>query len=226
MYIAQTSQNTPDFLGQDGDWAQHNAGVTPHFYIDKITCKEPDGTVRKNFDGTAMVLEIECVTIVVAGDTLTEASQPVDDQIRERFAIQYQAWKAGRDLSVGTPLSDCQFLNARQAVYLEANNIFSIEDLAALSDSNVVSVMDGRELRDKAHRWLKKKGATDLAAENQKIHAELAAIKKELQAERAEREKKRKRPPMPQEQRDKIAASTKSRWAAVAAAAGKVLPEA
>lgn len=196
--IAQfTSQNCPNFNGKDGDWSAHNAGVTPHFYTDKVK--------RKDKDGIETEIELEYVTVVVAGDTLTEASQPVDDQLRERFADAYAAWKAGKDIIIGTPVTDWPLITSRQAVFLEANNIFSVENLAELSDYNIGGIPDGRELRDKAVRWLRKKGTADLAAENARLLARVAALEKA--------QPKRKRPEMPKEQRDKVAARQRARHA-------------
>lgn len=202
MYIAQSPQNCPDFRGVDViDWTVHNAGVTPHFFTEKVK--------RKNTDGTETELDIECVTIVVAGDMLTECSLPVDDQLRERFADEYAAWKDGRDTLSGTPVTEWKSITARQATFLEANNIFSVESLAALTDGNIHNVTDGRELRDKAIRWLKTKAASSEAEENAKLRAEVAGIKKW----KAEVEGKPKRKPMAQEQRDKISARQKARHA-------------
>ena len=178
----------------DGDWTAHNAGVTPCFFVDKVK--------RKELDGTETEIEIEKVTIVVAGDILTECSLPVDDQLRARFVTQYRAWKDGKDISVGTPLSDCPFLTDRQRVYLEANNVFTAEDLAALSDYNIGNVMDGRELRDKATRWLKKRGASDLAAENASLKARLDALEQQV---------KLKRPARTAAQRAAVSAAQKAR---------------
>ena len=175
--------------------------MTPIFFNDKVT--------RKNADGTETELEIECVSLVVAGDDLTEASQPVDDQIRERFAKQYQDWKEGMETLAGTSISEWKLITARQAAFLESLNIFNVEALSELSDYNVANVPDGRALRDKAARWLKTTAAANLADENAKMKAQLAEMKAELAA------LKPKRPKMSQERRDRIAATMKARWAKV-----------
>lgn len=203
MLISHTPETTPDFShrGAGVDWSQHNRGVTPIFFKDKVT--------RKNADGTETELEIECVSLVVAGDDLTEASQPVDDQIRERFAKQYQDWKEGMETLAGTSISEWKLITARQAAFLESLNIFNVEALSELSDYNVANVPDGRALRDKAARWLKTTAAANLADENAKMKAQLAEMKAELAA------LKPKRPKMSQERRDRIAATMKARWAKV-----------
>jgi hypothetical protein len=211
MYIAQTPQNCPDFKGVDGDWTPHNVGVTPHFFIDRIK--------RKDADGNEAEIEVECVTLVVAGDTLTEASMPVDDQLRERFADQYAAWKDGKECIVGTPVSEWKAISARQAMFLEANNIFTVESLAALTDGNIHNVTDGRELRDKAVRWLRAMASASKAEENAKLRAEIAELKKwkaEVQA------KNSKRRTMTQAQKDKVSATMKARWARVPTDAASV----
>lgn len=204
MLISQTPETCPDFdrRAPGADWSDHNKGVTPVFFTDKVK--------RKDADGIETELELECVTIVVAGDDLTEASQPVDDQLRERFAAQYQAWKEGREALAGTPVSEWKLITARQAAFLETLNIFTVEALSELSDYNVTNVADGRALRDKAARWLKTAAAANLADENARMKSQLAEMKAEL----AELTKK-KRPKMSQARRDAIAATMKERWAKV-----------
>ncbi|PNE11942.1 MAG: hypothetical protein CR217_06050 [Beijerinckiaceae bacterium] len=203
MLISHTPETTPDFShrGAGVDWKQHNVGVTPVFFTDKA--------IRKNADGTETEIDIECVTIVVAGDDLTEASQPVDDQIRERFAAQYEAWKSGTEMLSGTPITEWKLITARQAAFLQTLNIFTVEALSELSDYNVSNVHDGRALRDKAARWLKTACAANIADENAKMKAQLAEMKAELAA------LKPKRPKMSQAQRDRIAETMKARWAKV-----------
>jgi hypothetical protein len=48
----------------------------------------------------------ECYRLTIAGDPYTEVSGMVDDQIRERFAAQYQAWKRGEEYLAGMRLAD------------------------------------------------------------------------------------------------------------------------
>lgn len=198
MLISHTPETTPDFSyrGAGVDWAQHNKGVTPCFFLDKAT--------RKNADGTETELEVECVSIVVAGDDLTEASQPVDDQIRERFAPQYEAWKTGTEMLAGTDIASWKLITARQAAFLQTLNIFTVEALSELSDYNVTNVHDGRVLRDKATRWLKTATAANIADENAKLKADVAAMKAELAA------LKPKRPKMSQAARAKLSATRKA----------------
>jgi cobalamin biosynthesis Mg chelatase CobN len=71
-----------------------------------------------------------------------------------------------------------------------------------LSDYNIGGIPDGRELRDKAIRWLKKKGTADLAAENARLLARVAALEKA--------QPKRKRKEMPAEQRALLSVKQKA----------------
>lgn len=61
---------------------------------------------------------------------------------------------------------------------LHSVHIYTVEALASLSDGNVHHVIHGRELREKAQKWLKTKTATDLADQNAKLLARIDALER------------------------------------------------
>jgi hypothetical protein len=161
----------PDQIGSTPDWDAHNSGLTPEFFVEKI--ERADGTM----------IDREFVTVHVAGDILTACSQPVDDQLRERFKDEYAAWKSGKEQAAkGTPVEEWPLLNKRQVDELKSVSIFTVEALASLSDGNLHNLTEGHMLREKAKRWLKIKDATDLAEQNAALLVRINALERSVKA--------------------------------------------
>jgi hypothetical protein len=122
------------------DWARHNAGITPSFFIRTEPKLDGDGNFILYATGKIAEHVLECVRISIAGDCYTEAVQPVDDVIKERFALQYDAWKRGDESPSGTRLTDWNQpgMTARMIRDLEDLHIRSVEDLASISEGSGV----------------------------------------------------------------------------------------
>lgn len=163
------------------DYSEMNKGVTPIFYMEPV----PDGKASEEA-GAPRFREIEMVRIVVAGDMLNIASSPVTEELKERFADQYDRWKAKHAERIvdGTPLREWPALSRTQIMELEAIHIETVEALAAVSDQNVNRIMDGRILRAKADAFLKaaKDGAhtAKLAAENERLRGDMDELRRQF----------------------------------------------
>jgi hypothetical protein len=163
------------------DYAPHNKGVTPIFFVEAV--QDHAASERQ---GRAIYIDKERVRIHIVGDS-TAATHPVDEGIKRRFAEQYEAWKRKETGShiKGTPLKKWPMSTPSMMRELESWNIFSVEDLGAVSDGNVQNITDGRALRDKATAWLK--SAVDgaavmkLASENHRLRDELEELRKAVQ---------------------------------------------
>ena len=162
--------------------AAMNKGVTPIFFV------EPVENPRKSEDeGRPIFDELERVRIVVAGDAFSASVQPVTEEIVERFPTQYAAFKrkaADHHISE-TPITEWPILTRSQASELHAIKIFSVENLAAVSDANIVRLgPNGRELRAKAQAYLEvaKDGAAvaNLARENVQLKDEVTDLKVQM----------------------------------------------
>lgn len=94
----------------------------------------------------------------------------------QRFALQFEEWKKGNELPrEGSPTKTWIAINREQQNRLLALGLTTVEDVAAVPDSNLGTIgMDGRYLRDLAKTWLqesKDKGVNvrelaELKAEN------------------------------------------------------------
>jgi hypothetical protein len=163
------------------DYAQMNKGITPIFFIEAI----PDDKATEAA-GAVRMYEQEMVRIQVAGDMLNVATAPVDSAIKERFAAQYEAFKTKRQARhiEGTPLKNWPMISALRIAEFEAVGIFSVENLAAVSDTNVVKLADGRVWREKAAAWLAsaKDNAVSVkyAAENERLRNDLEEMRKQI----------------------------------------------
>jgi len=89
------------------------------------------------------------------------------------FLASFKAWRDGEELpSTGTPLKSWPVLSPAQIKMIISEGIFTVEDLAALPDSELpILGIGGLNLREKARSWL-------AAAEDKgKLAEENAALK-------------------------------------------------
>lgn len=172
MDFDSTFASINDFGGVD--YAPHNKGITPVFFIEPVIDER-----ASEQEGRQVYRDMERVRICIAGDSLSAATHPVDAGIIARFHDHYTAWKSKRAGShiVGTPLSKWPMGTPGLIKECEFLNIYSVEDLGAVSDGNVENLSNGRAIREKARAWLK--SATDGAAA-MKYAAEAARLREEV----------------------------------------------
>lgn len=165
------------------DYAPHNKGVTPIFFVESVL--DHGATER---EGRQVYVDKERVRLYVAGDPLSAPANPLDETMKARFRDQYDAWKrkeSGVHI-VGMPLKKWPMAMPSLIRELESLNIFSVEDLAAVSDFNTQNISDGKAWREKAAAWLA--SATDgaavmrYAAEATRLREEVAELKKLIQS--------------------------------------------
>ena len=131
----------------------------------------------------------EMVELRVPGDKTNAPVKFVNDEMRERWAAQYAAWKAGQDQETagGMPLEKWPGVDVAQVEELRAAKVRTVEHLAGMSDANLAKLGPGwRPLRQAAQDWLKAaESAAPLAAlreENETMRAQLEANQKQLAA--------------------------------------------
>lgn len=128
-------------LSADDVARQESRGLIPRFFIE----------TRGRDNGT--FFDVEMVEILVPGDAKSGPIRLVDDGVRKRFADQYRNWKAGLSQNVqGTPIE--LIVGSGSVMHMfKANNIHTVEQLAAVSDGALDHLGTGaRELRDRAQR--------------------------------------------------------------------------
>jgi hypothetical protein len=119
----------------------------------------------------------------VAEDPITGSYRPVT--YAERFRRQYEQFKAhAAQTKTGTPLAYVPFLTDARRAELQAQNIYTIEALAAIEGFELKNLgYQGRELKNKAIEFIadRKSAAPSIA-----MQAELEAQRAELEVLRAD----------------------------------------
>lgn len=110
-----------------------------------------------------------------------------DGEWSKRFASEVEIFKrdGGATAQAGTPLKAWGAIDARQAADLAAIQIYTVEDIAGLSDGNLGRVgMGARELQAKAKAFLAASKDTAevqrLAAENERKDARISQLEQQL----------------------------------------------
>ena len=143
--------------------------VIPRFY--EITTK----TDQIDDNGLPVFRTVEYVELLIAGDKSNAPTKRVNDGIREQFHEQYTFWKAKKAnpdmVGDGIPLSLWPVMPAEMAKALEYINVFTVQQLANLSDQAISKpgAIGLRDMREKAKAFM----------ESAKSMAPIAALEKE-----------------------------------------------
>lgn len=138
------------------------------------------------------------VWIRFPGDRTREVYTRAKPEHQFRFPRQWaQFQQKVAQVQTGTPIEEWGPISKSHAMTLKGANIHTVENLAACPDATLHNVGHGaRALRDKAIAWLK--AATDgaettrLAAENQTLKDDIAALKEQVAELAAKRKPKGK----------------------------------
>ncbi|TIS06254.1 MAG: hypothetical protein E5X10_26825, partial [Mesorhizobium sp.] len=121
-------------IGGEVDYELMNKGITPIFFIQPV-----HDQAASDKEGAPRYKDMEHVRLMVAGDPFNVPVLPVDEAIKQRFAVQYERWKAQRANNHvdGTPLRDWPLLTPAQIAEFNALNIFSVQQLSEVADTYV-----------------------------------------------------------------------------------------
>ncbi|MFK7943730.1 MAG: hypothetical protein AB8B85_12570 [Paracoccaceae bacterium] len=158
-----------------------NSGVIAQFYSDSVI----DGPASVEA-GRLVYKNEEFVTITVPGEAGTNVTQKVTDRHRQMYPDQYAHFQRGaaEDFVEGTPLAEWPLIGRAMVMNLKVMNVYSVEQLAAMSDSNLMSVgMGGTQLRQKAIEWL---GMASDSAAPMRVASENTALLQEVANLRAQ----------------------------------------
>jgi hypothetical protein len=141
---------------------------------------ESEKAGRPIYKDTAMVW------IRFPGDRTREVYTRAKAEHQMRFPRQWAQFQQKVSQGhVGTPIEEWGPISKSHALTLKGSNVHTVEQLASVTDANLHSLGHGaRPLRDKAIAWLK--AASDgaetnrLAAENQQLRDDLAALKEQV----------------------------------------------
>lgn len=137
------------------------------------------------------------ISIIFPGDKTKRIYKPAKEADKQRFPMQWGAYEKGQvAVADGTPITEWLSLSKSQALELKHMGFWTVELLAAASDTQILNVPSGNVLRQGAQDFLK--GHSKADKENAELKAENASMKERLtaleakfnQPEQAESEKK------------------------------------
>jgi len=138
--------------------------------------------------GKPIYANVPYVKILAPGNDKEIIDRAVLARDKERFPKEWFKFTHNETPKVdGTPIEFWPQLNKAQADTLKANNIFSVESLAVVSDQDVSGLGMGiLELKNKAKTWIEMQdGSADinkLAEKNRKLEEQVAALMKKVAA--------------------------------------------
>ncbi|MBY3067460.1 hypothetical protein HFO74_29255 [Rhizobium laguerreae] len=163
--------------------ADSNTGIYASFSLEPV-----EQTFLTEKEGRPIFADKEFVRIFIAGDKHTEVYREVTENDKLRFSDSYKRFKEGaeaREQLVGTPLAQWAFLKPSQIKELEAINIYTVEQLAALSDIAKQKIgMGANELVAAAQGYLASaqdsRAASAFAAENERLKDEVGRLQDQM----------------------------------------------
>jgi hypothetical protein len=139
--------------------------------------------------GYPVFREQEYVKLIVPGDKNSEYFQPSTDKDRKTFPSAYQAFKNRESKPVveGMPIEQWPQVTRALSMTLRAAGVHTVEALAAVHDGHIGKLgNNSHELRAKAQAFLATAkdaaAATAIAAENQRLREQMAAMQAQIDA--------------------------------------------
>ena len=129
--------------------------------------------------------DIDMITVRTPGSQLTSIVDNAKKYTYGRpvLATKYKDWKSGQMESAGgTPLDNFPFMFNKPSLIAELKyrNIFTVEQLADLTDSGKQGLMGGHEICQKAKDWIAKTSLEADDAEKLAMKAEMAELKAQM----------------------------------------------
>ncbi len=161
-----------------------NGGGRPSYGIPKFFIKP---VRNRNGEYT----NVEMVEIITPGDPKATPVQKVTDGVRAKYRDYYEHWKRSQTMApVGTPLEMWPEMTPAVVHQLKASNIFTVEQLAAIADSNLGNIPFGKTIRNKAQAWLQVKEKSDAvsaaAMQTQAMQDAMRMMEESVAKEKAE----------------------------------------
>lgn len=158
-----------------------NSGVYPRFRLDSV---QDDAATER--EGRPICRDVERVEIHIAGNSYTKHVMNVNNEHRQRWQKEYEAFKAGIEMSPdGTPLEQWSILKPSQVQELKGLGFKTVEHVRDMDDNAVQRIrMGGRKLKELAGAFLDDAEnmalASRLSADNDRKDAEIAALKNQV----------------------------------------------
>lgn len=191
---AMSLQTSPTMFGEfegmeeQQRWAQ-DSKLYVQFYKRAVFNKmKADEAGRPIYD------EFDYVKIIIPGDRTGNVDTEVNAEYKARFAEKWAKYQANQQEAVsGTPLETWPAMTVGTVAEMKALGIYTVEQLAALSDQQGMNIQGFNRLRLRAQAFLDAAAGdannSKLASELEKRDNDISALRaqlEELLAERAE----------------------------------------
>lgn len=145
---------------------EQKGAAIPQFFVDVVP-----SPFRTEQEGRPCFDELESVRVFVPGDRNSAPVLRVNDEVKNRWPKQYQAFKDGMELPLeGTPLAEWPPISRSQVEEFAHFHIRTVEQLASVHDGNIAKMpMGTRSLVQQA------KAFVDVAANGTAPIAKLVA---------------------------------------------------
>lgn len=161
--------------------------------------------VQNNFksaqEGRPIYEEYDFVRIMTPGDTKTAIYRRANEQDKARFPKAWGLYERGlQEVLEGTPLDQWNGISKSQVKELQYVNVRTVEQFVSVSDANIQKLGPGyQQLQSRAKQYLDAaKGeaqATAAARENEQLREEMALLKEQIEALKAQLPDEEKRGP-------------------------------
>ena len=146
--------NNPDFAGP----VNPDSRLAVRFYVQAF----PNNFMSEK-EGRPIFQDVDMIQIMVPGDATSIIDTPVREEHKKRWPIQwahFQNKHGGDPREIGTPLEQWPRLNKSQVEELKALKIYTVENVAGMSDANLQKIgmiagMQPHAFRDHAVRFLR-----------------------------------------------------------------------
>lgn len=166
-----------DFNALDDQIPAQQYAMDNKLYVQFYNRPEKMG-YKSEVAGRPIFEDIPHVRIYVPGDKTTVVDVPVTEEHRQRFPVQWEKFlKAQSQSPDGTPLEQWPQLTTSQVQEFKALNLYTVEQLANMSDITLQKFMGGSILQRKARVFLEVAAETAAA---QKYATENAELKEQL----------------------------------------------
>jgi hypothetical protein len=135
---------------------------------------------RTEQEGRPIYDDVPHVRIHVPGDKTSVVERPVIEEDKMRFPVQWEKFQKNMSQAPeGTPLEQWPLLTIGQVFEFKALNIFTVEQLAGIADTQAQRFMGGHEMRRKAVAFL---ASAKNTAEAQRLATANAELEQRLDA--------------------------------------------
>lgn len=172
--------NYQDF--QAGRESEADAALMVKFFH-----KEREDKSASAKEGRPIFKEVEYIEIRVPGKRDPQVCRPASDHDKQRFPRHYEMFKSRVEAPVeGTPLSEWPQMSRTMAEELSFLHIKTVEQLMAVSDTDISRVRGGLTMKQKAEAFLKYTDTTKLINEKEALEERLASQDEEIKRMQAQ----------------------------------------